>query len=375
MEYFTTKDIALDLGLHIRTIRKYCQIGFLPMKQVWISGNCIYRISHDDYLEWKHLHFHGIKKEKINRYNRHSKDLLLGQIIELTAEWFEWCLTGKLTGKPISKRTVEIYQICFKIFLDKLGSRPSKPLISVENARKALGLIPIESFSTRHNTYSALQSFSKFLIEKELLEPNFRESLKKLKPRRFLPPRKTSLTQDKLERLLREIDLIQNYGSYNRITAKTLITFLSGCGLRNAELCNLKLNEVDLNSRIIYINLGKGNKNRKVGIPNQVYEVLVDYLKLRLKQFPNNEYDNFFLNKSGTPFTTQVLSKKIKRLAAFANVDITPHGLRRTFASLYSASGKPLNHLRIALGHADLSTTQSYIMTTESEVVDAMRDW
>jgi hypothetical protein len=33
------------------------------------------------------------------------------------------------------------------------------------------------------------------------------------------------------------------------------------------------------------------------------------------------------------------------------------------------------NYLRIALGHTDLSTTQSYIMTTKDEIVAAMREW
>lgn len=47
-------------------------------------------------------------------------------------------------------------------------------------------------------------------------------------------------------------------------------------------------------------------------------------------------------------------------------LDITQHGLRRTFATIMSAKWMPLNHIRILLGHNDIETTQSYFMTSES---------
>lgn len=375
MEYLTTSYVAGDLGLSVRTVRKYCKSGFLPAKAIWIGGKAAYRIYYEDYISWKHLNFSGLSRGQINRYTRHTKELLIDDIKDLASEWNEWCLTGKLTGKPLSTRTVEIYQGCFELYLKKLGPRPPKPLVSVENIRTVLGNIPIESFSTRRNTYDSLRSFCKFLIEKDLLKEEVRDKIKKLKPRRFLPPKKTSLNKDQIDKLIQQIDQVWCYTNYDKATSKAIITLLVGCGLRNSEACNLKLKEVDFESRTIFINLGKGNKNRRVGIPQNVFDAMFEYLKLRLEKFKDMKFDNFFLNRNGEPFNNKVIARKVSRLAKAAELDITPHGLRRSFASLYSASGKPLNHLRIALGHADLSTTQEYIMTTESEVVESMREW
>ena len=73
--------------------------------------------------------------------------------------------------------------------------------------------------------------------------------------------------------------------------------------------------------------------------------------------------------------TRDALIRKFHRLSKNSGIEFSAHGLRRTFATFNSNTGRSLNHLRIALGHSDLSTTQSYIMTTEDEVIEAMRGW
>lgn len=67
--------------------------------------------------------------------------------------------------------------------------------------------------------------------------------------------------------------------------------------------------------------------------------------------------------------------EKIRRLSASAGLKISPHGLRRSFVTINAGKGKPLNHLRIACGHSDITTTQGYCMTSEDEVLKAMKNW
>lgn len=38
-------------------------------------------------------------------------------------------------------------------------------------------------------------------------------------------------------------------------------------------------------------------------------------------------------------------------------------------------SGKPINIISMALGHADLKITQGYLMTSEDEVIKEMQRW
>ena len=80
-------------------------------------------------------------------------------------------------------------------------------------------------------------------------------------------------------------------------------------------------------------------------------------------------------NNELVPFNTATLLRKVKRLSKRVGVEINVHGLRRTFATVAANSGKPINIISLALGHADLKTTQGYLMTTQDEVVKEMQEW
>ncbi|MEB3316008.1 MAG: tyrosine-type recombinase/integrase [Candidatus Melainabacteria bacterium] len=373
MQYLTIPQIALDLGIPRRTVQNYAKEGFLPAITRFHEGLNRYVVEFNTYHTWKIEKFSGVKKGNISKYTLTNKELSLEELKEEAQSWLDWCKTGKLTGKPLAERTVEIYDIYFKLYLSRLKKYPTKPIISVNNLRDVLGSFRPEQFSTKRNVYDAIMSFSKYLIEKELQEVAVRVKMKELKPRRFIPAKKTSLTEAQLAKLYASIN-DSKVSAYAKLLNKVIVCFLVNTGLRASEFCNLKLVDVNLEEKRIYVWLGKGNKNRIVGISNDLYEILLEYLKLRLSI--NSNYDNFFLSNIKAPFNVAALGKKITRLTAKAGLkDLSPHSFRRSFVTINAAKGKPLNHLRIACGHADISTTQSYCMTSVDEVVEAMRGW
>ena len=147
-------------------------------------------------------------------------------------------------------------------------------------------------------------------------------------------------------------------------------------GLRASELTNLRLQDVDMVNRKLFVYLGKGRKNRFVGISDRLHQVLLRYLKIR----PKTKLENFFvtisnLDKESVVIDRDVLLHKVKRLAKRVGFDINLHGLRRTFATVAANSGKPLNIISLALGHSDLKTTQGYLMTSQEEVIKEMQNW
>lgn len=371
MQYLTSDQIAQDLGIHKRTVQQYCREGFLPATKTIKNRAHSYQVELGIYLEWKKLHFDGVKKGKCNKHNRKTKELTKSEIKAEAEIWLQWCASGQLSGKPFSKRTLELYEWYFGYFVDGLPRQAKLPIISVDNLRLVLGQYPPEGYATKQKIYDSVMSFSKYLVETGKFTETDREVLRKLRPKRFTPARKTVLTLQQLETLLAYIVSSHGNGTRDKLLSETLIIFLANTGLRAQELCNLKLKDVDLEIGIVYVWLGKGNKNRRVGINGSVIEQLKLYLKQRLK-YPG---ESFFISGVGTPLTKKTLMQKVRRLSKATGIDITCHGLRRTFASLNSAKGRPLNHLRLALGHADLSTTQSYIMTSEDEVVEAMKKW
>ena len=73
--------------------------------------------------------------------------------------------------------------------------------------------------------------------------------------------------------------------------------------------------------------------------------------------------------------TGDTIHQKIERVSKHFDFHFTPHALRRAFVTINVNKGRPLVHLQIACGHADITTTRSYCQTSEDEVLEAMQNW
>ena len=371
MDTLTLDEVADDLRLSKRSILRLAKAKDLPTITKPFPGGFTYLVPLNSYLEWKKIS-HLKKKEE----NYLSNSTFIKEQID---EWLDWLEKGKLTGKPLSEKTIKLYIYCTDIYWDKLtvkrGNRSS--LISVENLRQVLGDIDPKSFSIKDNLYKAIRSFIKYLIIKALADKKLLEELKELKPKRFYPAKRLHCSSDDFEKLLREGSTWHTgQAPYDVILNTTTIATIGLAGLRASELCNLRLHDVDLVNRKLFVYLGKGKKNRYVGICNRLYDYLVNYLKLR----PKTSLENFFVttirsSNEPVPFTPATLLRKVKRLSKRVGIEVNVHGLRRTFATIAANSGKPINIISLALGHSDLKTTQGYLMTSQDEVVREMQRW
>ncbi len=144
-----------------------------------------------------------------------------------------------------------------------------------------------------------------------------------------------------------------------------------GCGLRVSELVGLDLDRVDLGESWVRVR-GKGNKERMVPLARKAKEALLAYYEKRpdmLKE-PN---DAIFLNVRGGRLTTRSVRRLLKQhlIAAGLDPDVTPHGLRHSFATHLLDSGADLRGIQELLGHASLSTTERYTHVSMQRLVEA----
>jgi len=270
--------------------------------------------------------------------------------------WIEHLEYGLLGGRPYSQNCIDCYSIYVKAFLTKYQE------LSVKNLKSVLLSVPVKQFAKREKIFISLNCFAKFLISEKQLSPDYLSLVKQYKPRRHLPPKKISVSQESIELLISN-----SQDDLDRL----LVILLSHTGLRASEACGLKMNDIHLEGRYLTVRYAKWGKTRRVGLPGRVIDAITNYCRIR----PDTSSEYLLLNKKSSQMDRHGIQQRIQRLGLRANVVVNPHALRRAFVTINANMGKPLVMLQIACGHNDIATTRSYCMTTEDEVVSAMADW
>lgn len=144
---------------------------------------------------------------------------------------------------------------------------------------------------------------------------------------------------------------------------KALLEVLYSTGVRVTELINLNVD--DYNPRKKTISCGIRNE-RILPMNAEPASHLDTYIADgRTKLWNSSEEKAMFLNHRGQRLTRQGLWLIIKRYAKQIGITakITPHSLRHSFAAHLLDSGAEVKDIQLRLGHANLSTTQTYRRT------------
>ena len=282
------------------------------------------------------------------RFRQHSEAL---------EPWYKAMATGTLIGKPYSNSCLKSYYRNASKVLSLYGE------ISFDALRQALENTPPEQFGKRNDIYRAVLSLGKFLIRENSLDESFLKQVKEIKPRRHIPPKRTSVNEKQLE------NVIQACKTQHE---KLIISLLSSTGLRASECCALRIQDIDLENKSLVVENGKGGKRRRVGLNDEVRHLLkVHILGLREKE-PESPV---FINNLGVQMDRFGLLNRIRAIGGRINLKISPHALRRCFVTINANRGRSLVILQMACGHSDIKTTRMYCQTSEEEVINAMQGW
>ena len=143
-----------------------------------------------------------------------------------------------------------------------------------------------------------------------------------------------------------------------RVRDDAVLELLYGSGLRVAEVCGLRLDDVDLAAPAVSV-LGKRGKWRRVPITPGAAEALAAWLDSGREAHAtaSSPPDVVFLNLRGNQLTPRDCRRIVDRRA----VEPThPHALRHSFATHLLDGGADLRAVQELLGHSDLQTTQRY---------------
>ena len=158
-----------------------------------------------------------------------------------------------------------------------------------------------------------------------------------------------------------------------KVRDQAILELLYSSGMRVSEICNVNIQDIDLNSRVIRV-FGKGKKERLVPYSEICKKCIIEYsrtLRPELLSKNNTKNNALFLNFRGARLTPRGFQYILKQITVKTGIemDLHPHTLRHTFATHLLEGGADLRTIQELLGHESISTTQVYThITTESMV-------
>lgn len=181
------------------------------------------------------------------------------------------------------------------------------------------------------------------------------------------------INQSQFKKMLDQINTncitgCRNYG---------ILMVMYGAGLRNSEVCNLTPADVNFETGLIYIQEGKGGKDRYVPMTDDLKQVLQDWAEAR----PDSEF--FFSTMKGGQLSDRYIRDLCYRTSEKAEVfiqdgkkkrPVNPHALRHSFATETLNSGDfTIRELQELMGHSDISTTQVYTHVTLEGITEKFK--
>jgi len=152
----------------------------------------------------------------------------------------------------------------------------------------------------------------------------------------------------------------QRPNSYGHLKARCMFETMLLAGLRAQEVCNLRVEDVDLDgpNPMIHVVNGKGGKSRNVPITPK----LVDWLRRWMAKRPESEwlFPQHRGPQIGQKMTTRTLRQTISLMGKKVGIKIWPHMLRHTYATTLLARGLSTREVQVLLGHSSVATTEIY---------------
>lgn len=213
---------------------------------------------------------------------------------------------------------------------------------------------------------AAYRSFFGFLTDEDVIALDPTRRLETPRVPKELPNDVLSVAE--VTRLLALPDKATPLGLRDR----ALVELLYATGLRRQEALSLTLADLDAQAREVRVVRGKGGKGRLVPVTRSAWAALQDYLDRGRPSLVTHRTDALavFIGCRGERFTKAGILKLMRRLCAKARIKkhVTPHTLRRTFATHLLKNGVSLRQIQLLLGHARLDTTAVYLRLDTQEL-------
>ena len=215
---------------------------------------------------------------------------------------------------------------------------------------------------TRVRKLAAIRKFFVFMEENTILQANPANTVKGARREEKEPH---ILYKEQYKALLYEAsDNLRDYA--------IIQTFLQ-TGIRLSELVNLRIDDVDLEHRILTVRQGKGKKDRQIPLVDEAVKALRNYARYRNTELILDD-DMFFLAKNGTSMNVSTVKYLVAKYVKKAGIrkKVSVHTLRHTFGAHKADKNMSLASLQELIGRKKKETTLKYIHLAKTNLRQEM---
>ncbi len=213
-----------------------------------------------------------------------------------------------------------------------------------------------------HSAFRSLRVFLLWVEKEELMPDTWKNPIHKVDapfvPQKIIEP----VSLEDVQALL----LTCKEKDFFDTRDKSLIFLLLDTGARAQEVCDINLEDVDLNSGQVAIQCGKGSKPRYVFVNITTRKAIRTHLRIR----GDHNSPALFVSKTNERLTYDGLRQLLQRRSKKAGLKKEPtlHDFRRQFALSMLNNGADIFSLQRLMGHSDISMLRRYLAQTTKDI-------
>ena len=141
---------------------------------------------------------------------------------------------------------------------------------------------------------------------------------------------------------------------------RCILMLLYSSGLRLSELINLRWKDFDIERKQLFVDGGKGGKDRVTLLSEDAYAFTQHYRTIY------NPRDLLFEGPDGKRYSGRSVNKIVHRSATMAGIrkSVSPHTLRHSFATHLLEQKVDIRYIQVLMGHESSKTTERYTHVT-----------
>ena len=260
-----------------------------------------------------------------------------------------------LYGRGYSENTIKSYFSLMGRFIKEAGIQQEQALeelqpvqVNVYHSRWiALGEV---SAGAINQSVSAIKFYMQHVLKKPL------EGVELVRAKR----------EKKLPKVMSQEEVAAVLSSTDNLKHRCMLSLLYSGGLRAGELINLKVTDVNWVRKQLWIQKGKGKKDRMSLLSSVLQEQLTAYQE----EYKPQVY--LFEGQWGGQYTASSLQSVFKKALTGVGIrtPFTVHCLRHSFATHLLEAGTDLRYIQSLLGHESSKTTEVYTHVSQKAIAN-----